>query len=230
MLYRCHMCPYSRKNSGSGNRLHIDSMQHVITYLGVLSTWNTVKIPGSIQGDILLSATYCQNQNLNYRPVPEVSEGKWWNPLWFESRSRDVKHHLQIISTCNWGHMPFHQDLGSEKHENTSHGNYPSFRISFEIELKFCHVKVEFPKVCGWGFQYAKVQATNILPNNHHNHRMHVIWGIQLGISQLHLGRARARPGKSSGWKMILSFWDGLLLGAILVSEGIALNQIGKSR
>lgn len=110
--------------------------------LGSTIHGNTVKIPGSTRGDILLSATYCQNQNLNYRPVPEVSEGKWWilcdsNP---GLATKHPAYHIRLQL------RPFHQDLGSEKHENTSHENYPSFRISFDIELKRSHVKVEFPK------------------------------------------------------------------------------------
>lgn len=135
MLYRCHIRPYSRKNSGSGNRLHIDSMQHVITYLGVLSTWIlwTYQV---LYGEIFYSQP----------PIARTNPGL------------GTKHHSHIISTgSNWGH--FTKMVGSEKHDpNTSHENYPSFRMSFDIELKFCHVKVEFPKVCGWGFQSAKVQ------------------------------------------------------------------------
>lgn len=208
MLYRCHIRPYSRKNSGSGNRLHIDSMQHVITYLEVLSMgilW-TYQV---LYGEIFYSQP----------PIARTNPGL------------GTQHHSHIISTCNWGH--FTKILDLKNTIQTPPINYSSqFQNKFWHWVEICHVKVEFLKVCGWGFQYAKVQqqiffqTTTITTGC----MSFVIWGIQLGISQLHLGRPRARPGKSSGWKMILSFWDGLFLGAILVSEVIPLNQIGKSR
>lgn len=177
--------------------------------LGSTIHLNTVNIPGSIRGDILLSATYCQNQ----------------------SRSRDKTPFTYHI---HWQQLrPFHQDGWIWK----TRSKHLPWKLS-QFQNEFWHW-VEILSCQSWvskglwlRFSICQSSTTNIFPNNHHNHRMQsfVIWGIQLGISQLHLGRPTARHGKSSGWKMILSFWDGLFLGAILVSEVITLNQIGKSR
>ena len=190
-----------------------------------------MKIPGSIRGDILLSPPIARTRIWITAP----SQRSVWGPkhqangesfvIGIPVLGQNTQH---IISTCNWGHFTKILDL---KNTKTPPINYPSFRISFEIELKRSHVKVEFPKFVVEVFNMPKFN-NKYPPNNHHNHRMQsfVIWEIQLGISQLHLGKPTARPGKSSGWKMILSFWDGLFLGGIVVSEVITLNQIGKSR
>ena len=174
MLYRCHIRPYSRKNSGSGNRLHIDSMQHVITYLEVLSMgilW-TYQV---LYGEIFYSQP----------PIARTNPGL------------GTQHHSHIISTCNWGHFTKILDL-----KNTI--QTPPINYSSQFQNKFWHW-VEILSCQSWvskglwlRFSIWQSSTTNILPNNHHNHRMHVIRHLRNSTWDfaVALGKTKSSPRK----------------------------------